>query len=119
MKCSECEKSGLKTVISMNKRSIEVCEECAKLEKFKKYKSRFTIKMGKPMTLLPPAPHLCQECATAHNPESPHNAQSLYYQTQFNMKHKRCPTWADAMAHCCEDIKRMWVEELNKRGVKI
>jgi hypothetical protein len=66
--------------------------------------------------LLPPAPDVCQECATKHEPESPHNAHSLYYQLSFKADHGRWPTWKDAVAHCPEDIKRVWIAELKKHG---
>lgn len=63
----------------------------------------------------PPADH-CQICAVKHHPDLPHNAQSLYYQTVFNGMVGRPPTWADAVAHCCEDIRRGWEAELRRRG---
>ena len=58
--------------------------------------------------LLPPRPGLCQTCAKAHRPELPHDPESLYYQTKFNMEHGRIPTWDDAMAHCSEATKAEW-----------
>ena len=61
----------------------------------------------------------CPECAVAHDPEQPHNRDSLAYQYKFYDKHGRWPTWADAMAHCTPEIKEFWTKELNKRGVKI
>jgi len=66
--------------------------------------------------LLPPAKDVCQECATKHDPDSPHNAQSLYYQYSFKAEYGRWPTWKDALAHCPQRIKEMWIEELKKRG---
>lgn len=71
------------------------------------------------MFLLPPAAHLCQTCATEHLPEEPHNAQSLYYQTAFNMQHGRAATWTDAMEHCTPDVRAMWREELIDLGVNV
>lgn len=68
-----------------------------------------------PMKLLPPAPHLCQTCAYAHKPEEPHNAQTLYYQTDFLMKHGRKLTWKDALEHCDEEIRAYWEAELRKK----
>jgi hypothetical protein len=65
-----------------------------------------------PMTLLPPHPSKCQECAVDHDPKDPHNQESLYYQTKFHMRHGRSPTWTDAMAHCDEATKKNWREEL-------
>jgi len=74
---------------------------------------------GHTMTLLPPRPDHCQECATKHEPDLPHNAQSLYYGTKFQMEHKRSPTWTDAMAHCTPEMKKIWVEELRAAGVDV
>lgn len=69
------------------------------------------------VTLLPPKPGTCPECAAAHGPAWPHNKDSLYYQMRFYQAHKRFPTWADAMAHCSEPVKKAWKEELAARGV--
>ncbi len=68
------------------------------------------------MTLLPAAPGTCQFCAVDHPPDAPHNAQSLYYQTRFQMEHGRGATWLDAVAHCEADIKQHWKDELQKLG---
>lgn len=72
-----------------------------------------------PWTLLPPAKGLCQCCAVDHAEDQPHNQQSLFWQTWFNLKHGRAPTWADAMAHCPDKVKQRWVEELAKHGVEV
>lgn len=69
------------------------------------------------MTLLPPAPHLCQECAVDHEADHPHNAQSLYYQMKFKMEHGREATWWDAMSHCEPETQRLWMEGLRRHGV--
>lgn len=61
---------------------------------------------------LPPSADKCQVCAVKHPPELPHNAQSLYYQMLFHGMIGRAPTWADAMAHCTDDMKRHWEREL-------
>jgi len=66
------------------------------------------------MFLLPPKLDVCQECATKHKPEDPHNKESLYYQYAFRAKHGRWPTWEDAMAHCSKFMKEIWREELEK-----
>jgi len=71
------------------------------------------------MMLLPPRPDVCQECARGHLPEMPHDKQSLYYQTKFNIEHGRGATWADAMAHCSNDVKAAWTKELQKLGVEV
>jgi hypothetical protein len=62
--------------------------------------------------VLPPSPDKCQVCAVKHEPEQPHNAQSLYYQMTFSGMVGRSPTWADALAHCSDDVKRHWKTEL-------
>lgn len=69
--------------------------------------------------LLPPRSDLCQECAAKHEPEMPHNQKSLYYQMAFKIQHGRYPTWVDAMAHCSDEMKVMWIEELRKYGVEV
>lgn len=71
------------------------------------------------MILLPPDPSVCQECATNHPPEHPHDAASLYYATRFQIEQSRVPTWLDAMAHCSQDIQDTWVKELTARGVDV
>jgi hypothetical protein len=67
------------------------------------------------MTVMPPRPGACTICATAHNADEPHNAQSIYYQTISSMI-GRPATWADAMAHCSEDTRAAWRAELERRG---
>lgn len=66
--------------------------------------------------LLPPSPEYCQVCAVKHPPEQPHDRQSLFYQTKFNLEHGRAPTWADAMSHCAEPVKEAWQRELKDSG---
>jgi hypothetical protein len=70
------------------------------------------------MMLLPPKPGSCPACGRfpAHDPKDPHDAQSLYYQYSFYGRHGRWPTWADAVAHCDDDRKRWWREELSRGG---
>lgn len=77
------------------------------------------IDLAKEGTLLPAPEGTCPECATKHEPEQPHNQQSLYWQYKFYNKHGRWPTWKDAMAHCPPDIKRFWIEELKERGIEV
>ncbi len=74
--------------------------------------------LGK-MILLPPEKDKCQVCACAHDPRMPHNPQSFYYQIDFSMKHGRPPTWADAMEHCTQEMKDVWVKALAKNGVTV
>ena len=59
----------------------------------------------------------CPMCAVRHDPEQPHNRDSLIYQYKFYDEHGRWPTWADAMAHCDGDVKAYWLAALESRGV--
>ena len=77
------------------------------------------IEGGGKMFLLPPAADRCQVCASAHDPEQPHNAQSLYYQTAFQMEHGRAATWLDAMEHCADRVQAVWRAALIERGIDI
>lgn len=73
-----------------------------------------------PWTLLPGVPEgTCPECAVAHDPSEPHNAQSLTYQYKFFDAHGRWPDWRDAMSHCTEKIKTLWRTELARAGVDV
>jgi len=76
----------------------------------------FTIK---DMTLLPAKKGTCPICATKHEPNEPHNQQSLFYQVKFFKENGRYPTWEDAMAHCSEEMKNFWIEALRKHGITI
>lgn len=69
--------------------------------------------------VVPPSPGACPICATTHAPEEPHDRDSLYYQNWFRRKHKRFPTWEDAMNHCTEDVKRKFAKKLERRGIII
>jgi len=71
------------------------------------------------MMMLPAKEGTCEVCATAHEPEMPHNRQSLFYQVRFNAENGRSPTWLDAMKHCSEDMQTHWKTELRKLGEKI
>ena len=78
---------------------------------------------GAPMiggfTLMPAKPGTCPECAVKHEPTQPHNQQSLYYQYHFYADNNRWPTWEDAMAHCTEEVKAVWIKELARYGVSV
>jgi len=76
-----------------------------------------TTVQAQPMTLLPPAPHLCRFCAADHRPHEPHDATSLYYQTRFPMAHGRHPTWVDALSHCALEVQHDWREQLEELHV--
>ena len=69
--------------------------------------------------LLPGPAGKCANCAVYHTPDQPHNQQSLFYQYDFFGRHGRWPTWKDAMAHCSDEVKRRWTEELAKRGATV
>lgn len=73
----------------------------------------------KSFVLMPPRLGVCQECATDHPPEDPHNQQSFYYRVKFQMEHGRAPTWADAMTHCDEPTQLAWKAELAKVGITV
>jgi len=77
------------------------------------------IDLAKEGILLPCAPDVCQECATKHEPEMPHNQQSLYYQYKFYQQNGRWPTWEDSMAHCSPQMQDMWRHSLKKAGVML
>jgi hypothetical protein len=62
------------------------------------------------MTMLPPAPGKCPECAAEHGENEPHNADSIFYQLKFQAEHGRSPTWRDATAHMTEEDRKLWVE---------
>ncbi len=64
--------------------------------------------------LLPPPDGHCRICAVRHEPEMPHNAQSLFYGIRFRMRYGRDGTWADAIAHCPGDVCEAWTRELRK-----
>ena len=64
-------------------------------------------------------PGTCPECAVAHDPDMPHNRDSLAYQYKFYDQYGRWPTWKDAMAHCSEEMKEAWIQALTEKGVAI
>ena len=61
----------------------------------------------------------CTECAVKHSPEQPHNRDSLAYQYKFYDEPGRWPTWTDAMAHCPEEVKKVWMQALREQGVDV
>ena len=77
------------------------------------------IDLVKEGTLMPCAPDVCQECAVKHDPEMPHNQQSLYYQYKFYQQHGRWPTWEDALSHCTPEVQDYWKDSLIKRGIML
>lgn len=69
--------------------------------------------------LLPPAADACQVCATKHEPEQPHNAQSLYWQTKRHIEGQPPATWMEAMAHCAPEVQEHWKRKLTRLGQKL
>ena len=78
-----------------------------------------TIDLLEKSILLPPHPSKCQECATDHRPDQPHQADTMFYKMRVMKQHKRWPTWKDAMAHCSDQQKQWWTEQLAKHGVEV
>ena len=64
-------------------------------------------------------PGTCPMCAVNHNPEQPHNRDSLAYQYKLYGEHGRWPTWEDAMEHCSDEVKAYWKEALKALGIEI
>lgn len=71
--------------------------------------------MMEEIKVIPPRPGSCRICAVRHRPEEPHDRDSLYYQNYFYMRHRRFPTWDDAMAYCSDEMKRVFRAELDRR----
>lgn len=69
--------------------------------------------------LFPPAPEDCQECARHHEPDQPHDPQSLYWRTKRNIEGRSAPTWKEAMEHCSPEMKAAWVEALAEKGMTV
>lgn len=69
------------------------------------------VQTGKLMLLPPPEGH-CRICAVKHEPEMPHNAQSMFFQMRFKLRYGRDGTWADAIAHCSDAMKGHWMKHL-------
>jgi hypothetical protein len=38
---------------------------------------------------------------------------------KFYYVHGRCPTWEEVRAYCPRQVKKIWIVELKKRGVKV
>ena len=66
-----------------------------------------------------PGPGKCPVCAAVHDPMDPHDRDSLYYQMRFRRRHKRFPTWADAMAHCSREKQEEWRAKLEAEGIPV
>lgn len=63
-------------------------------------------------SMIPPGKKQCQVCGTNHDSETPHDKTNTYYQIQFHREQGRYPTWADAMAHCNEEMQQLWRQSL-------
>lgn len=61
--------------------------------------------MSNPLADLLSRPPLCGQCMTKHWPDQPHDPTTLEYQSWFEKEHGRRPTYRDAIAHCCEELK--------------
>lgn len=66
-----------------------------------------------------PAPGCCPECGRKHDADWPHERDKLYYQYKFYDEHGYWPSWADAMAHCSEDVKAYWKQQLEAYGIDL
>jgi len=71
------------------------------------------------MFMMPAKKGTCEECAVNHRKDQPHDKQSMFYQYKFFNEHGRWPGWADAMAHCDDEVKQMWTTHLRKLGEKV
>lgn len=71
------------------------------------------------LKLLNPPKDCCQESAVKHEPGEPHDSQSFFYRWKFSSENGRSPTWADAMAHCTEEVQQKWITLLVNVGVDI
>jgi hypothetical protein len=75
-------------------------------------------------TVLPPSAG-CKECGREHEPDQPHDVQSLTYQYYFRSREARAgreerwPTWRDAMAHCTPEVQQRWTDALAAHGITV
>jgi hypothetical protein len=69
-----------------------------------------------PVFMMPAMQGFCQVCAVKHDPTHPHNALSLPYQVWFQSTYNRSATWADAIAHCPEEIQTQWRNILKQKN---
>jgi len=77
------------------------------------------IDLAKEGTLLPAPKGTCPECAVKHEPEQPHNQQSLFWQYHFYHEHGTWPGWKEAMAHCSDEVKQVWTDALKEEGIEV
>lgn len=69
--------------------------------------------------LLPPREGACSQCAKEHEPDLPHDWQTLYWQYAFYAEHDRWPLLADAFAHCDDAMYELWREALAQHGLTL
>lgn len=67
--------------------------------------------------IIAPEPGACKICAALHNPDQPHERDSLYYQMRFFQVYNRFPSWDDAMAHCSKAVQLQVKQDLIERGI--
>lgn len=72
-----------------------------------------------PVPLLPPPPDACQVCERKHEPNLPHDAQSVYWHVRRQMDGEPPPTWDDALAHVSDEMHLALCVELLKHGVTV
>lgn len=71
------------------------------------------------VTFLPPPAGACPHCALFHEDDEPHDPQSPYYRSHFYAEHARWPTWADAIAHCSDEMHDIYRMLLVPLGAEI
>jgi hypothetical protein len=65
--------------------------------------------------VVPPMPGTCPVCAAKHRKDAPHDKNSVYFQNWFYHRHRRFPTWEDAMEHCSEKTKASFREKIRRK----
>lgn len=69
--------------------------------------------------LLPPSPDVCSMCAKDHEPELPHDWQTIYWQYAFRAEYDRWPTIDDAFSHCDDEMQEIWRQALLEHGIEL
>ena len=77
--------------------------------------------MPSPWVLMPccTAHGECSQCGVVHEPDEPHDAQSLHYRYVYYSEHGRFPIWTDAIAHCAPETRELYAQALREHGVEI
>jgi hypothetical protein len=76
------------------------------------------IDMGN-MTMLPPAPDVCQVCAAPHADGEPHTPNSLFWQAKRMTEGLDPATWEDALVDCIPEVRESWITALELKGLTI